>query len=113
MITADFNGDGKLDLAIADSGDNAVAILLGNGDGTFRSFKEYSAGLGAAGSAAADFNGDGKLDLAVFDMGTGAVTILLGNGDGTFQKGPVVRDDLPGPVLSRRRATSTAMASLT
>ena len=35
IVTADLNGDGKLDLAVTDSGGNAVLILLGNGDGTF------------------------------------------------------------------------------
>lgn len=60
--------------------------MLGNGDGTFQTFKQYPAGLGSGGLVAGDFNGDGKLDLAAFDMGTGAVAILLGNGDGTFQK---------------------------
>jgi hypothetical protein len=86
VITADFNNDGKLDVAIADSGDNGIAIMLGNGDGTFQTFTEYAAGLGVGGLTAGDFNGDGKLDLAAFDTGTGAVAILLGNGDGTFQK---------------------------
>jgi hypothetical protein len=86
VIVADFNNDGKPDVAIADSGDNGIAVMLGNGDGTFQTFKQYPAGLGAGGLVAGDFNGDGKLDLAAFDMGTGGVAILLGNGDGTFQK---------------------------
>jgi hypothetical protein len=88
-LVADFNGDGKLDIAV-NLGNN-VAILLGNGDGTFQAAK-ITAALATDGflgaMAVADLNGDGKLDLVVPDyMGaaSGQVAILLGNGDGTFQ----------------------------
>jgi len=84
IAAADFNGDGKLDLAVSTGlGGNSVGILLGNGDGTFQAPTTYAAGNEATPIAVADFNGDGKLDLAVGD--TFAVAILLGNGDGTFQ----------------------------
>ena len=81
ILTADFNNDGKLDLAIANSTDGTVTLLLGNGDGTFTpsAGSPYLVGPGASALAAADFNGDGKLDLAVvsnLDV-TGAVSILL------------------------------------
>ena len=90
LVAGDFNGDGRLDLAVADGGSNEVAILLGNGDGTFRPAVFYPAGDGPCAVVAGDFNGDGKLDLAVADTGNyandpGGVSILLGNGDGTFQ----------------------------
>ena len=90
IATADFNGDGKLDLAVANSIDGTVTILLGNGDGTFTLKSTPTAGSGANWIAAGDFNEDGKLDLAVANSGSsgvGGVTILLGNGDGTFTTG--------------------------
>jgi VCBS repeat protein/centrosomal CEP192-like protein/pre-peptidase/ASPM-SPD-2-Hydin domain-containing protein len=84
-IAADFNGDGKLDIASAGVGGNAVAILLGNGDGTFQTQQTYATGTQPISVVQGDFNGDGKLDLAVANEGGGNVSVLLGNGDGTFQ----------------------------
>lgn len=89
IVVGDFNGDGKIDIAVANSGSGDVSILLGNGDGTFQPAVNYSAGNSPKGIDVGDFNGDGKLDLAVFQPVAngvaGSVTILLGNGDGTFQ----------------------------
>jgi hypothetical protein len=84
IVAGDFNGDGKLDLAVADAGANAVYILLGNGDGTFQSPITIPVGSDPDAMVAGDFNNDGKLDLAVANYGDGTVTLLLGNGDGTF-----------------------------
>lgn len=84
IVAADFNGDGKLDVAVTDSGTNAVHILTGNGDGTFLESATISVGNQPGAIVAGDFNNDGKLDLAVANSGDGTVTLLLGNGDGTF-----------------------------
>jgi hypothetical protein len=84
MLSADFNGDGKLDLAVANVGSNTVSILLGNGDGTFQPQVVYQVGALPSGIVAADLNGDGKLDLVVANSSSNTVSILLGNGDGTF-----------------------------
>jgi FG-GAP-like repeat/Divergent InlB B-repeat domain len=84
-VVGDFNGDGKLDVAVANSGSDDISILLGNGDGTFKPATNFSAGGSSPVSiATGDFNRDGKQDLAVALQGSG-VTVLLGNGDGTFR----------------------------
>ena len=81
----DFNHDGKLDLAVPDPNNSQIAILLGNGDGTFRAPVEYKVGAGPVTVAVVDFNHDGKLDLAVANGSSNNISVLLGNGDGTFQ----------------------------
>lgn len=88
VAMGDFNRDGKLDLAVTNvnaSGIGNVSILLGNGDGTFQTATNYTAGPNPESVAVGDFNMDGKLDLAVVNATTFNVSILLGNGDGTFQ----------------------------
>ena len=85
LAARDFNGDGNLDLAVANSGHNTVSILLGNGDGTFQPRMTFATGQNPRWLTGGDFNGDGKLDLAVANFTDNTVSILLGNGDGTFQ----------------------------
>src|SRR5438445_632232 len=88
VAVGDFNGDGKLDLAVASFGSNLVSVLLGNGDGTFQAALTFAVRTGTSSVAVGDFNGDGKLDLVVADLVAGdsaSVSVLLGNGDGTFQ----------------------------
>ena len=84
VATADFNGDGKLDLIVAHRADNSVYILLGNGDGTFKPADQVAVGEGIQGDVfVGDFNNDGKLDLFLPGTSNQAI-VLLGNGDGTF-----------------------------
>lgn len=79
---ADFNGDGKMDLAGA--GLN-VRVMLGNGDGSFRPYVDYPAGGYTQDVAAGDLNGDGRQDLVLTnDNAQTGLSVLLGNGDGTF-----------------------------
>jgi uncharacterized repeat protein (TIGR01451 family) len=91
IVIADFNGDGKLDIAVANSGSANVSILLGNGDGTFKGAVNSPAGPSPQSLAVGDFNWDHKLDLIVVNPGDstnnrpGVVNLLLGNGDGSFR----------------------------
>ena len=85
ITAADFNGDGKLDLAATGINSGDVAVLLGNGDGTFQAAAFNAVGINPTGIAAADFTGNGKIDLAVADSNGSDIAVLLGNGDGTFQ----------------------------
>jgi len=87
VAVGDFNGDGKPDLVSANP-NGSVSVLLGNGDGTFQSARNYAAGATPWAVAVGDFNGDGKLDIVVANRGLDgppSVSVLLGNGDGTFR----------------------------
>ncbi len=84
VAVGDFNGDGKLDLAVVNRDSNNVSVLLGNGDGSFRPAVNYAAGSFPLSVAVGDFNGDGQLDLAVANFGDGGsnpgnVSVLINN----------------------------------
>ena len=94
VAIADLNGDGKPDIVVANfcgsdncaTGDGSIAVLLGNGDGTFQTAVNYgSGGSNPVSVAVADVNGDGKPDVVALNGSSAAVGVLLGNGDGTFQ----------------------------
>src|SRR5215467_12256284 len=85
VAVGNFNGDGALDVVVANLLDNNVSVLLGNGDGSFQAARTFAAGNGPLSVAVGDFNGDGALDLAVANLGSNNVSVLLGSGDGSFQ----------------------------
>jgi Bacterial Ig-like domain (group 3)/FG-GAP-like repeat len=122
---ADLNGDGRLDIVVANCGTEfncfgnaSVGVLLGNGDGTFRPVVTYDVGRRRAYAlAVADVNRDGRPDVAVATGGCpspncynpAAVVVLLGNGDGSFQP-PVSYDT--GAASYSSAATAVAAADL-
>src|ERR1700674_1075690 len=90
VAVADVNGDGNLDVLVANycntgcSQAGPLGVLLGKGDGTFQPVIPYSFGASLGPIALADVNGDGKLDV-VTPSSIPNLMVLLGNGDGTFQ----------------------------
>jgi len=90
IASADFNGDGNVDLVTANFVPGTIVLLLGNGAGGFSaaSGSPFAAGSGASSVAVGDFNNDGKADVAVTNFNAGTVTILLGSGAGGFTPAP-------------------------
>ncbi|MBI4894042.1 MAG: VCBS repeat-containing protein [Acidobacteria bacterium] len=99
-VLADFNGDGKLDLAVSNYDSTDVSILLGNGDGTFKAPVSYPVGNWSLTIAAGDFNSDGKPDVVATAIGytgqtlVGRVVLLLNKGDGTFGAAQTILSNL-------------------
>ncbi len=88
LATGDFNGDGNLDLAVANGSTHSIQIMLGNGDGTFTTGASFSVGSGPTSQptaiAVADFTEDGKLDIAVGVSPDSIIEIFAGDGAGNF-----------------------------
>ena len=87
VAVGDFNGDGVPDLVVANEGSNNVAVLLGNGDGTFRAAQFFPVGINPVWVVVGGFNGSRVQDLAVPNINANNISVLLGNGDGTFPAG--------------------------
>src|SRR5437879_105878 len=96
VAAGDVNGDGTLDLVVANSLANSISVRLGNGDGTFQAAPTFDAGLGSGPIwvLIADINGDRKPDILLANQSRNSVGVLLGNGDGSFQ--PVMNFDTGG-----------------
>jgi hypothetical protein len=111
IATADFNRDGSLDLAVAQT-NGTVSIFLGLGDGTFRPAQVPTTTVGGTPDAlaVADFNNDGTPDLAVASATSNTVSILLGNGDGSFRFAPAV--DVGSPQVAVAAGKFTASGNI-
>jgi hypothetical protein len=85
VAVADLDGDGTRDLATCSESEPLIAVLFGNGDGTFGTAPFVHAGQPCTFVLAADLDGDGTVDLATSSR-DGNATVLLGHRDGTFDK---------------------------
>lgn len=89
IISTDFNGDGQVDLAIANDSIHLVSVLLGSGSGIFGPASSYTVDPGAISVTSGDFNGDGNADLATANCGyyptwAHSASVMLGTGTGSF-----------------------------
>lgn len=87
VAIADFNNDGKKDLAVVNRGSHTVSVLLGNGAGSFSAAANSSTGDTFSepfALAVGDFNGDGKNDVVVSKPNVHFISLLLGDGSGQF-----------------------------
>jgi hypothetical protein len=106
IVSGDFNGDGRTDLAVVNNRDiivvtavgrfgtilstavapepGSVSVLLSNGDGSFQAPRNFTVGSGAGSIAIGDFNNDGRLDLAVNSTASNSVSVLTNTGGGSF-----------------------------
>src|SRR5262249_48719064 len=89
LTSGEFNGDGRVDLAVSNQDSKDISVLLGRGDGTFSKQIVTFVGTSRNGLIAGDFNGDGLLDRVStpqteFAPGVRSAALLLGRGDGTF-----------------------------
>jgi hypothetical protein len=85
IAIGDLNGDGKQDLATANSAANGASVLLNRGNGSFRAKRDYRTGRAPYSVAIGDLNGDGKPDLATANYHSSTVSVLENRGDGSFQ----------------------------
>ena len=88
IVAGDFNGDSKPDIVTANSQDNTISLLLGDGSGTFHQPLRYSANDNPQAIVAADFNGDGVPDIAVGNEIVLGIQIFMADGNGGL-KAPV------------------------
>ena len=101
LTVSDVDGDHHPDLVAVAANSDSVAVLVGNGDGTFQAPVLYAAGRASAALVLADFNGDGRPDIAVLDTEAPAIMLMLGAGGAQFQSAiSVALPWTPGSLLA-------------
>ncbi len=98
LAVGDFNNDGFSDVATVNSASDDVAILAGNGNGSFRSAIAFGVGKSPMSVAAGDLEDDGNLDLVVAATGSDEILVLSGQGNGLFRS-PVRYKTGKGPTF--------------
>lgn len=107
LAAADFNLDGKLDLAVANTGSNSISVFLGIGNATFQPPLDFTAGSGPTWIGVVDLNGDGRPDLIIADSESNSLSVLINRtptavqpsirstvNAGSMQSGPVAPGEL-------------------
>jgi hypothetical protein len=84
VVKADFNSDGKIDMAISNNSSNNIGVLIGTGNGFFLPTVYYVVGSSPESIVSADFNLDGNPDIGVVNEQSGNFSILMGSNSGTF-----------------------------
>ncbi|NOZ76051.1 MAG: DUF1573 domain-containing protein, partial [FCB group bacterium] len=85
VFSSDLNGDGDMDLAVANESSQNISVLLNNGDGTFGVKTDYTTGSNPTSVFSADLDSDGDMDLVTANYNANTVSVLLNNGDATFE----------------------------
>src|SRR5207244_2271261 len=109
VATADVNGDGKLDLVVAEEGLACTAILIGIGNGTFQAPMVYQSGTNPISIAVADVNSDGAPDLTIANVASNTLTTLLNLGGTLTATASSANPSNPGQAVT---FTTTVVASL-
>ena len=101
LVAEDFNMDGALDIAIPNTDENTISVLLGDGSGGFNPHQIYPSGVYPVGITDGDFNGDGNKDLAVTNAFSNTISVYLGDGSGGFTPLPgIYGGEIPVGIVS-------------
>jgi len=95
--SADFNGDGKLDLLTGSLSGAGYNVFLGNGNGTFQNVLTIASVGNVSSATSGDVDGNGTIDIIGFNFFPGFVEVFKGNGNGTFQASQTIGGGTAAP----------------